>query len=195
MDSTDRLWKSKLFYLTFLALLLASGLKVNAQAREGNDFSTNKSKKTGFRLDPDRIIVGGNIGAQFGDITYVELSPTVGYLITENWLGGLGGRYIYYEEKYAFTSFNTNIYGGGIFSQYYFLENFIAHAEYELLNLNDFNYPEKRTNVSSIFVGGGYRSMIGNSSFGSILLLYNLNDDINSPYTNPVLRISFGIGL
>ena len=175
-----------------VALLFMSSIQLFAQSRE-TESKPLSPKRSGF--DWDRLVLGGNFGAQFGDVTYAEISPTLGYLITENWLGGVGAKYIFYENKLFRPIINTNIYGGGLFTQYYFLENFIAHLEYELINLDDFNDREKRTNISSLFVGGGYRSMIGNNSFASILLLYNLNDDINSPYTNPIIRVNIGFGL
>jgi len=182
-----------------LASILSFSFLANGQARENGDSpkrTTPIQKSAGFKLDPDRIVIGGGFWAQFGTITLVEISPTVGYLITDNFLAGVGGRYIYYSERVtsAFT-FKTNVYGGSVFTQYYFLENFIAHLEYEVLNLEDFSEPETRVNINSLFVGGGYRSMIGSNAFASILLLYNLNDDLNSPYSNPVIRFNFGFGL
>jgi hypothetical protein len=182
-----------------IAFLLCFSFIANGQAREegGNPKRVSPvSENAGFKLDPDKIVVGGSFGILLGNITLIDISPTVGYLITDNLLLGVGGRYIYYSEKVTSTfTFKTDVYGANIFAQYFFLENFIAHLEYELLNLEDFSRPESRVNIFSIFVGGGYRSMIGSNSFASILLLYNLNDDINSPYTNPIIRINFGFGL
>ncbi len=187
-------------FLLAIILLLFSML-IQAQAREFNSpKKTNSTTKKGFEFDPDNLVFGGNLGATFGDITYVEVSPTAGYLFKENWLVGLSARYIYFEDRSGlpfFPVYKTNIYGGGIFTQYFFLENFLAHAEYELLNLEDntiINFGE-RINISSVFLGGGYRSSLGGSFYASILLLYNLNDTPQSPYTNPVLRIGFGVGL
>jgi hypothetical protein len=188
----------KVMLLTFLlAPLVQTELK--AQAREiGENYNPPKKKK-GFEFDSDRLRFGGGFGATFGDITYVELAPSVGYMVTDNYLAGISARYIYFERNDNFIIYKTNMYGGGVFNQYFFLENFLAHAEIEVLNRDDHrNFQlrqDKRVNVTSILVGGGYRSMIGDRSFASILLLYNINDDINSPYTNPILRINFGFGI
>jgi hypothetical protein len=178
--------------------MLVISNELYAQAREfGEDPKASRQKEAKKGFDSDKLIIGGNLGASFGNITFVEISPQLGYLVKPSLLVGLSGRYIYYEERFPapFSNFSTNIYGGGPYVQYYFLQNFIAHAEYELLNQNDFRDPDKRVNIQSLFVGGGYRSMIGGNSFFSILLLYNLNETYNSPYTNPILRIGFGIGL
>ena len=42
--------------------------------------------------------------------------------------------------------------------------------------------------INSVFVGGGYRQPIGNRVAMEFLLLYNINDSYNSPYSNPIFR-------
>lgn len=166
------------------------------QAQDFNPPKQNPKSKSSFKFDTDRLVFGGNLGASFGDITFVELAPTAGYLITDNYLVGLTAKYIYFEDKTfaPLFTYKTNIYGGGFFNQYVIMDMFVLHAEYELLNL-DSQIRQKRINLSSVFVGGGYRSSLGGASFFNILLLYNLNDGIESPYPNPLLRVGFGIGL
>lgn len=172
--------------------------QMQGQARDFDPPTRQRpSPSRDFKFDPDRLVFGGNLGASFGNITYVEIAPTVGYLMTDNYLLGLSGRYIYFEDR-TYTPiyiYKTNIYGGGIFNQYFFLENFLAHAEYEVLNLDSPINFGKRINVHSVFVGGGYRSAFSSTSYFSLLLLYNLNDSVESPYSNPILRIGFGIGI
>lgn len=169
-----------------------------SQARDFNAPSRTKPKpEKGFKFDPSNLVVGGNLGASFGNITYVEIAPTIGYLFSPKYLAGLSGRYIYFEDQTfaPIYTYKTNIYGGGVYNQYFFLENFLAHAEYELLNLDSPIKRNTRINVQSVFLGGGYRSSFGGASYVSILLLYNLNETPESPYSNPLLRIGFGIGL
>jgi len=170
-------------YLKIFALLfcfLISEYALNAQAREGNSQpQSSKNSKPSDGFDLSRVVIGGGFGLQFGTITLVELSPTAAYLFTDNFL----------------ASFNTSLYGGSIFAQHFFLENFIAHAEYELLSVETVFEGDSRVNVGSFFVGGGYRSYLSDVSYVGLLLLYNLNDDINSPYTNPVIRVNLGFGL
>ena len=179
---------------TFL-LFLFFAINGFSQAKEDNDRPSPKKVEKNNSFDPDNLVLGGSFGLQFGTITIVDISPTIGYLFTENWLVGVGARYLYYEERFNGFTFKSSFYGGGAFSQYFFFENFLAHVEQEFLSIEDFeNFGERRI-VSSTFVGGGYRSLIGGNSFISLLLLYNLNDSRFSPYTNPVLRVNFGIGL
>ena len=54
---------------------------------------------------------------------------------------------------------------------------------------------KERSWVSSVFIGAGYRQWISSRAFVGITVLWNLLDDINSPYSNPVFRIGVGIGI
>lgn len=166
-----------------------------SQARDSYSRPSSTKVEKGFnKFTLENIVVGGNVGAQFGNITVVNIAPTVGFKLRDSWLIGVSGTYVYYEDKRFLPSYKTNIYGGGIFTQYYFLEYFTAHLEYEVLNL-EAQFSNQRVNTEALLIGGGYRSAIGSSSFFNILLLYNLLEDVNYPYDNPIIRVGFGIGL
>jgi hypothetical protein len=144
-----------------------------------------------------RLIVGGNLGMQFGRYTFVDISPLVGYRLTNQFIVGLGATYIYYSVDDAFFKYNTHIFGGRTFAKYYLFENLFAHVEYELLNMevvDDLTYQLVRTNIPSLFIGGGYRQMIGGRSAFELLLLYNVMEERNSPYQNPIVRAGFIFG-
>jgi hypothetical protein len=49
--------------------------------------------------------------------------------------------------------------------------------------------------LNSIFVGGGYRQPVSNRVAIDLLILFNLNDSYNSPYSNPIFRLGVGVGL
>ncbi|MBK7910954.1 MAG: hypothetical protein KA193_12825 [Bacteroidia bacterium] len=147
----------------------------------------------------DRVFFGGNFGLQFGTQTIIEIAPIVGYRLTDRLAAGVGGKYIYYRYRSAPFEYSTNMYGGSVFARYNILENLFAYTEYEILNLDAPDplnpYRLRRTNVTSVFVGGGYRQMLGNNSSLNLMLLYNLNESTNSPYQNPIIRIGFGFGI
>ncbi|MEI6436112.1 MAG: hypothetical protein WCP32_14800 [Bacteroidota bacterium] len=119
-----------------------------------------------------------------------------------------------------FLPFQSNVFGGGIYLRYYlssifesFLANLFAHIEYEYMTysrpfiqtappegyITDGYYyykPGKEIiEINSIFVGGGYRQPIGNRVSMDLLILFNINDTYNSPYTNPIIRLGVGVGL
>jgi hypothetical protein len=151
----------------------------------------------------DRMFFGGNLGLQFGDLTYIDVSPLVGYKITEQFHAGIGATYIYYKYNDYYGSYETSIYGGRIFSRYYPFENFFAHIEYEILNLEvpagpssaNGNYENLvRDNINSLMVGGGYAQPLGGNAAMVIMLLFNLTEEPYSPYANPIIRIGFTAG-
>lgn len=147
----------------------------------------------------DKLFFGGNLGLQFGSQTYIEIAPIIGYKISERLSAGLGLKYIYYriKDNYSTFSYSTNIYGGGPFARFTLFEGLFLHGEYEILNLEvpDLYNNLRRENITSVFLGGGYRQMIGNRSSIDLLILYNVNENRNSPYPNPVIRIGFGFGI
>jgi hypothetical protein len=43
-------------------------------------------------------------------------------------------------------------------------------------------------------VGAGYSQPLGEHMFLDLLILFNINETYNSPYTNPLFRLGFGYG-
>jgi hypothetical protein len=162
---------------------------------------------TGIVISPDASI-------RIVDQLYGGLGLTYQYYWFKNY---------YYDTKSQppqYLNFSESVYGGRIFFRYYlrslfdnFLGNVFVHTEYEYLyyvrpyeydGINGYIYdpyggtyvPGKDiVEINSIFVGGGYSQPLGSKAYIDIMILFNLNDTYNSPYSNPVFRIGFGIGL
>ncbi len=145
----------------------------------------------------ERISFGGNVGLNFGTITAISISPTIGYRLTEKFTAGVGVIYNYvkYAKQVYGFDFSTNSYGGRVFGRYRFLENVYGSLEYQTLNLAayDFNTLESRGRISvpMLFAGGGYLQPIGEKSFINISLQYDLIQDPYSPYGNPLISVGF----
>jgi len=93
---------------------------------------------------------------------------------------GVGAKYNFYSVNQSNgTRFSTSVYGGSLFTRYVFLDKFVAHAEFEALNVELFNTRTagERRWVPIGLVGGGYAS----NGF-QIMLLYDLIGDKNNPY-------------
>ena len=166
----------------------------------------NDDEALSFR---ERIFFGGNFGLQLGTITNIELSPLVGYKITPDFSAGTGIRYEYYKStgKYGYSpSYRTFIYGSSVFTRYMFLRDLgdklrlgtgsalFAHAEYEVLSLEKkiFEYPyteEGRFFIHSVLVGGGLFQPVGRRGGVLFMVLWNLNESYDSPYSNPIMRV------
>jgi len=170
------------FIIIFVLGIMMFGIKTNAQS-----------------ISRSRIFTGGNLGLQFGTITFVDISPLVGYWFTDQLAGGIGATYMYYKDDRYSPSYKTDVYGGRVFGRYYPIDFLFGHAEYEILSYKaiayNFPYTSERINSTNILVGGGYEQQLGEYSTFSIMVLWNLNDKPNSIYTNPIIRAGFNIGL
>lgn len=143
----------------------------------------------------DRLKFGGNFGATFGTVTYVNISPQVGYKVTDRFIPGISATYIYYKDP---VNDPWNIYGGSIFARHFVSDEFFVQAELENLNVeyyDGFNFERKRRWISNQMVGAGYIQPLGGSSYFSVSAMYILNYSQNSqynPYPQPlVIRAGF----
>ena len=71
----------------------------------------------------DRLFWGGNVGAWLGNPSYVDVSPLIGYKVTEKLSIGVGGIYNYYSYRYNNYKFTSTFYGARIMARYFVLEN------------------------------------------------------------------------
>lgn len=161
----------------------------------GDNAPKTKSATKSGGFDWDRVTIGGGFGMTFGDYTIIEVSPTFGYFLTDEFLVGIGGNYTYYEDK--IYNFSTSLYGGRLFAEYIFADlPFVAHAELEVLNVEDFS-DRSRVNIINPYVGGGIKQNIGGRSYFYIIALWNLNETPESYalQANPIIRGGIAIGL
>jgi hypothetical protein len=144
----------------------------------------------------ERIYLGGSFGLQFGNSTMVSASPMLGYKITRNFSLGVSFCYQYIQVNDPYNKYVANTYGGSVFSRVIIYENIFAQAEYEKLSIkiNSPLYQNENRLVDSFFLGAGYRQYIGERASMYILVLWNLNDTPESPYSNPVFRMGMNFG-
>ena len=154
----------------------------------------------------DRLFFGGNFGLSFGNSTFVNLSPIVGYRINDHFSAGGGVNFIYsafttrdqYGNKLYTDSYGTA--GIGIFGRVYPTRSLFAQVRPEMnyvwgkinyygSNPSERTYPGKL--VPSLLVGGGVAMPTGH---GAILLSlqYDVVQDNRSPYgTKPFVSVGF----
>ena len=126
--------------------------------------------------------------------------------------------YFYNIDNGELDDFKSNMYGVSIWSRYYlskigipFIENIFLHAEVEPLTfINKYRFSpygsyldpwgsryekgDEGINLTGIFLGGGLRQMIGGRSYLYIEAVWNVNEDLYSPYSNPRIRIGVAAG-
>ena len=145
----------------------------------------------------ERIFVGGYLGLQIGSYTFVEVSPIVGYRLTNRVDAGFGSTYQY--SRGFLQDSGTHTFGGSGFARFSIIPQAFLHAEYELLNLetppalND--QEDDRIWEENYFLGAGYRVPVGENAFFNLMVLYNFNQDSHVYFQNPVYRLSVEIGL
>ncbi|MGF1532608.1 MAG: hypothetical protein ACFCUI_02815 [Bernardetiaceae bacterium] len=147
----------------------------------------------------NRVFFGGNFSANIGNFnTFINVSPRVGYRITDQLSAGVGLTYMYWRTQNVFFGqpFNTSIYGGNLFSTFFITDRIFSHAEFEVLSVENFdpNLEERRTTVPGLFLGGGYAVPLGRRSSLNLMVLYNVlyRDRVASPYTSPIdVRVGF----
>ncbi len=135
----------------------------------------------------EKITVGGNFSLLFGNLTFVDVSPTVGYRFTDRFTAGPGFTYRYMKRR-GYEPWS--LYGGRVFARQRFGQQFFVQTELESLNTQYFtgnlNEPVLRTWVPGFFLGGGLFQPVGRRAGVIISAMYNLIYDVNrSPYASP----------
>lgn len=181
----------------FVSILLLISLNSFAQKKETAPATPQEKPKSPFW---ERVFLGGNLGAQFGNVTMVNVSPIVGYRITPKISAGVGVTYQYYSIKTY--NYETHIYGGRIFARYQPLSFLFLHAEAEALNWNcprnePTGFTTERLWSPGLLAGGGFTQPIGGGGSSIYIMgLYNFLYNSCSPYGSPfVLRIGANFGL
>ena len=182
-----------LFYFLTLANL--------SIGQDNDEWVQDEDQKVSKGFDWEKVYTGGGLALQFGTYTFIDISPLVGYRLTEDLSVGFGVSYKYLSDN-RIKGYNSHLYGGNLFSRYVFAENFFGQVEYELINVEYFTVngaglitDSERKDVSYLWIGGGYRQPIGPNSYLNLMALYNLNESIYSIYPNPLYRVGFNVGL
>lgn len=191
----------------FLGLLLCIVFSLSAFAQNDGtdsyvapktDANADKRprKRPSTKSFTDQLKYGGSFGAYFGQTSYVELAPKVGYKVTDKLFAGVGFNYIYFSTKYYGQRFVSHIYGPSFFAQYVIYNGLFAYGEFNAYNIalqNPFTYAQERTWIGSAPVGLGFYS---GGQLGGVYLavLYDLINNENSPYYNPNMPIILRVG-
>ena len=150
----------------------------------------------------DRLFFGGDIALSFSSNTaIVGAAPLVGCRITDRWAAGVGVSYYYFRSSFFGQDYATSIFGGNAFTRVLITDALFAQTELNIINTDIYTYnpttdtvERGRGNIPMWYVGGGYRQNIGGNAFASVTVLYDLIDDLNSPYQNPIIRGGVSLG-
>ena len=148
----------------------------------------------------ERLFFGGSFGLSFGDITYIDISPTVGLWVLPRVAIAVGPSYLYYKYKGRFSTTELSMYGGRFYTQFLLVENIpilntgiLLHLEDELSHYK-INSPPKiagNYNANRVLLGGGIRQQIGGRSFLNLTALWTIHYSGYSIHSSPEIRVSF----
>jgi hypothetical protein len=177
----------------FFILLVGFSLLGSFSFAQSDSIPGNRPKPKNERPFIDRLFWGGNVGAWIGNPTFVDLSPLIGYKVTEKFSVGVGAIYNYYSYRYNNFKYEAHFYGGRIMGRYFILENVYLQAGYDRINRdNPYSFkPDARIWIENVLIGGGLRYPVSDNIFCVASGLWNLNDTPLSPYPNPIIQIGF----
>lgn len=170
------------------------------EEKERDDAKTALEKK---KDKLQRIRIGGSFGLQFGTFTYVNISPTIGYMAIKDRLEvGAGPIFIYERYKYTpFDKISFFVYGPDIYTRGYLWKGIYLEARYDLVNKPSYYDFNRKIWVSHLLLGGGYAAPIGKVGFFNISALFNVLNNNESIYKGTfgnfplILTFGFGFGL
>ena len=155
------------------------------EERPNNTQDPRKQKKREGKTDlsqfsfGERLTYGGNFGFNFGNGgLLLDLSPTVGYIVTEKLVAGVGVSYIYNHVNFGGFKEDFHYYGGRTYLQYVFYNPIYLWAEIEGINGNYYSFTDNdysRQWLISPLIGLGYRAALGGKAGFNFTVLYNLN--------------------
>jgi hypothetical protein len=185
-------------FITIAILLFACSAFGQVEENIGPD-SKQKEEKPAFS---QRLLFGGELGLSFGSITYIKIAPLVGYRLTDRLAAGLGPIYIY--EKYKYYNWETSIYGVKFFTSFTIIKgkseggvlgigNIQFYAENEVINVEKYDMENERIWIDNVLIGGGLFQPLGERFGISFYVLWDVTQNIYSPYysNNPVFRFGF----
>jgi len=199
-SKTITMFKRKFFLNQRVVLLLMSILI------SGFAFS-QEQEQTSKGFDKSRLFFGGNFGLSFGTYTFINVTPQVGYQLSNYFAVGTGINFIYSSTKYyqgtpAEYKSEYGAVGLNIFGRFYPIQYIMLHAQPELnyvwgkQTYSDGSASSKLPSrfVPSLLLGGGVIIPAGRGALVASLL-YDVIQDYESPYYGfPVFGLGFNIG-
>ncbi len=163
-----------------------------------------------------KFFIAPDFGLLLGTVTRIEISPALGYYLTNRLSFALGGRYEYIKDSrdyFYYNSYSTNIYGMRAYTELDVIQDLdkviplrlhvgiFGHLEYEGLSLerqyfDPVNQLEGgRFWHSTALIGAGLRQPAGQRVSFNVTFLWDTDSSSRSLYSNPIMRIGFQIFL
>ncbi len=195
--------------LFLFIFLLISTTALFAQQPENDQ----EPGKKGF--DRSRLFAGGNFGLSFGNYTFINISPQVGYRFTNMFAAGIGinGQFTQLTDRYGSQTVSRSKYGVtgmNIFGRFYPIQQAFIQAQPEMNyiwgSVKDYSsntkYSLNGKILPSFLLGAGGILPMGNVGGLLVMVQYDVlnktgyGSDPSTPYGNkPFVSIGFNFGL
>ena len=145
-------------YLVFMLLTSVISLHVLAQEEE-----RQPDEQKGF--DKSKLFIGGNFGVSFGDYTFANISPQLGYRFNRFVAAGAGVNFQYSSVKYRDVSGNSAYkaaYGVGglnVFGRVYPIQYILLQVQPEI-NYTWGKYPKPVEYLTKCGESDNYQSWL-----------------------------------
>ena len=184
-------------YITTIIFVLILNFGYSPEDFIKDDAPKEKEKKALTIFDNDRVVYGLNFDLKFwsGELLF-NFSPKIGYLVTPEFLLGVGVEYQYYGVSTYQYNFNTHIYGASAFARYKVYKAFHVQAEVNALSLETQHFGQNlysgdRFIYSGNYLGIAYKTPEEGKGGIVVSALWDFTYNENSPYMNPLVRIGY----
>ncbi|MEQ6121141.1 hypothetical protein [Reichenbachiella sp. MALMAid0571] len=163
---------------------------------EGGIKRTSLENKTFW----ERIKVGGNLRISQREYLDIDFAPSIAYLANTKW--AIGTEFVFRGEfgngKKWQNSFNSDTYGGRVFTDYSVYKSFFAHAEFENIYTSRTSQQTEIKTTQSVpgaMAGMGKTFGLGKNVNGKMIIQYNfIHDKSKQLYASPwVVRFGFDV--
>lgn len=196
--------KLKTGYLAVVLLFAFQFAQGQAYQRDAQESEVDR----GFKKE--NLFFGGNLGLSVGSITYINVSPLVGYRFSDWVSAGVQVNAMYESAKYKSITGQVvekdryGLLGLGVFGRVHPIEQLFIHVQpelnYAIGKSIDYTTSPKTSSVyrgtaPAFLVGGGLSQSIGGRSVFVLMVLYDVLQHDRSPYGNKaIIRAGVNIG-
>lgn len=146
----------------------------------------------------EKIYYGGYANFSFGKYTVIGIEPLIGYKLLPKLSFGGKISYEYVNDKRYDIRNEVSNYGFSIFSRLRIGRKLYAHIEYSKMNyrLYDSIGNSERNWLAFFYLGGGISQPISKNVSINAEVLWDLNQDEDSPYktVEPFFSVGIGVG-
>lgn len=152
----------------------------------------------------NRLRIGGNFGLQFGNYTYINISPTIGYMVVKNRLELGAGPILIYQRYRYYSNYAVSFFvaGADAYARGFLYKGLYLEARFDPVNKPSYYNINKRIWVQHLLLGAGYAAPIGKIGVFNISLLYNVLNNDESIYRGTfsdkvplIINMGFGFGV